>query len=687
MNLKELLIEHVGSENGTFVATDRESLTGFTDALSEILADPEGLETMVIEHLWQGCRHLQDCLIDGTLDDESLTEAYKKIHYALELLSANNKETSNETTQEVEELQDYTIPPDDIELIEDFITEGTEHLEAAEGAMLDLETNAENSDVLNLIFRSFHTIKGMAGFMNLAQIGQLTHNAETLLDLARKGEKRLTGINADVVFKTIDMLKEMLDTLRSAVERDGVVPSHAGVRELSDLLQQCVDGTAAEIHPKPPQTSSNQELIAPEETSSEEPALPISTVNTNSSTSAASTRAHHGQMEDSIKVKTSRLDNLINMIGELVIAQLMVSESLKNSGLMDGQNDDDKLERDIIRQGKLIRDLQELSTSMRMVPINGIFQKMARMTRDLARQAGKEIEFSTEGEQTELDRTIVDKLADPLVHMIRNAVDHGIENGATRLVAGKPEQGHITLKAYHAAGNILIEIIDDGKGLDKEKLFDKGVRMGMFQRESSPSEAEIFGIIFTPGLSTAETITKVSGRGVGMDVVKRNIENLRGRIDIESIQGKGTTFIITLPLTLAIIDGQLVKVGNEQFIVPINVIRKSFRPSKQDIHTVQGRGEVVSDRNELLPLVRLHELFDVEPRAINPEDGLVMVVEQDNFACGMLVDDLLDQQQVVIKNLGGILRNTPGISGGAIMGNGLVSLILDISGIIKISHG
>lgn len=367
------------------------------------------------------------------------------------------------------------------------------------------------------------------------------------------------------------------------------------------------------------------------------------------------------------------------MVGELVIAQLMVAESLRESAALDGD-----LLRNSTHQGKIIRELQELSMSMRMVPISGIFQKMARMSRDLSKKAGKEIELVMEGEQTELDRTIIDKLADPLIHMIRNSVDHGIEGPEERIAVGKPASGRIRLRAQHTAGHIVIEIQDDGKGLDRSKLLEKAVSRGIVSPDTNLSDPEIFNFVFLPGLSTAAAVTNISGRGVGMDVVKRNIEELRGRIDIASTPGEGTTFTITLPLTLAIIDGQVVRVGKEKYIIPINAIRRSFRPSADQISTIQGRQEMVMVRDELFPLVSLYSLFEIEPDSRVPTEGLLIIVEEDNEACCLLVDELLDQQQVVIKGLGTGMNSVAGISGGAILGDGLVRLILDIPGVIKL---
>ncbi len=324
--------------------------------------------------------------------------------------------------------------------------------------------------------------------------------------------------------------------------------------------------------------------------------------------------------------------------------------------------------------------------SMRMVPVQGVFQKMARLARDLSRQAGKPVDFVTSGEETELDRTVVDKIADPLVHMVRNAIDHGIEPSEARLQAGKRPTGRVELRAFHQAGNIVIEMEDDGRGLDKDRILKKALEQGLVEAGQELTEEEVFKLIFHPGLSTAEKVTSISGRGVGMDVVKKNIESLRGRVEISSTPGQGTTFTIRLPLTLAVIDGQVVRIGENRYIVPINSIIRSLRPTRQQLSTVQGRGEMILERGALLPLVRLHRLFGVVPATEDPTASLIVIVEADGQKCCLLVDDLLGQQQVVIKSLGEALGQVPGVSGGAIMGDGRVTLILDVPGLVELAQ-
>lgn len=698
------LIDLVMDSAGLFAETppDKEKLKQALTGLNAFIVVSEtGYPPEVTDNIWQGARKLKKAI--DSPDDipvDELGAIYEQLITAIDALDDEEEPVVVDESEEEPEV--YTIPEDDISLIEDFIIEAGEHLEASEGAMLELETHVEDSDTLNLIFRGFHTIKGMAGFMNLAQIGALSHDAETLLDLARKGERVLCGTNADAIFSAIDMLKSMVDDLRDAIEGNCIVTPKSGIRELIKQIRSCVDGTDGDVvvekaepvalENETPEVVERKEegesltfeeatpAVAPViEVKKDVPPVAAEAPASAAQNSSSQRKKTSSQVEEKIKVSTDRLDSLVNMVGELVIAQLMVTESLKSSAI----NDNGALLRNTAHQSKIIRELQELSMSMRMVPIGGVFQKMARMVRDLSRQAGKNIEFSLSGEQTELDRTIVDKLADPLIHMIRNSVDHGVEDPEERKTTGKSKSGHVELRAFHLAGNIVIEIEDDGRGLNRERILNKARERGVISGDKTPSDSEIFSLIFHPGFSTAEKVTSVSGRGVGMDVVKRNIEELSGRIDIASKQGEGTIFTITLPLTLAIIDGQVVQVGEERYIIPINSIVKSFRPVAEQISTVQGMQEVVMERDKLLPLVRLHELFGIEANGTNPTEGLVMIVEEENQACCLLVDDLLDQQQVVIKSLGDGLKSTAGISGGAILGDGMVRLILDIPGILK----
>jgi two-component system chemotaxis sensor kinase CheA len=316
-----------------------------------------------------------------------------------------------------------------------------------------------------------------------------------------------------------------------------------------------------------------------------------------------------------------------------------------------------------------------------MVPIKSTFQKMVRLVRDLARSSGKKILLTMEGEDTEIDRNVVDELYEPMVHMIRNSVDHGLETPEERVAAGKKAEGDIQLKAFHRGGKIVVEISDDGRGLNRSRILEKARANGLISDDSKLSDEEINSLIFHPGFSTAKEVSDISGRGVGMDVVKKAIEKLRGRIDIQTTTGKGSTFVISLPLTLAIIEGMLVRIGQERYVLPALSIIESFRPSREQYSTVEGKGEMILSRGRLIPLVRLDKLFEGQSHVEAPWDGLVVVVEYDGKYMCLLLDELLGKEEVVIKSMGEIMKDVPGIAGGAIMGDGRVGLILDMAGI------
>jgi two-component system chemotaxis sensor kinase CheA len=651
-----------------------QSIAEISDGPAELLEQAKGATSDSVEVLQ---KILQKDIENSAQSLETVSQAVLILQSLVDQVSQAGEEPDFEYAEQDSAATIETAPQEatiiveeDVPLVLDFIAEACEHIESAEAGLLELENKPGDNEVLNQIFRAFHTIKGMAGFLNLSEIGSLAHSAENLLDGARKGELLLTGANGDVVFESIDVLKRMIVGLKESVEAGKPIASQKHLPDLLAKLKAYVEcKSPAAFLDTPEGRRKDKEL---DEVLLGEVRPEITDTTTNAKTSSG---------DEKIKVSTARLDNLINMAGELVIAQLMVTEEVSMNSTVEHE-----LARKVAHQSKIVRELQELSMSMRMVPIHSVFQKMARLVRDLSRKADKNIVFTTLGEDTELDRSIVDKIADPLVHMVRNSVDHGIETKAERAEAGKNPTGRIILRAFHQAGNIVIEIQDDGKGLDKERILKKAIDNGVIESGNELSDEEIFMLIFHAGLSTAQKVTSISGRGVGMDVVKKNIELLRGKIDISSKPGKGTTFTVRLPLTLAIIDGQIVKVGGDRYIVPINSIVRSLKPGTEQLSSVQNRGEMVMIRGKLLPLIRLYKLFNVVPSTENPTESLVVVVEEDNNKCCLLVDELLDQQQVVIKNLGEGLGTAKGVSGGAIMGDGRVSLILDIPSLIQLAQ-
>lgn len=599
-----------------------------------------------------------------------------------------------------------SIDPQDAALILEFVQEAGEHIEASEAALLKLDQDASDLEAVNQLFRAFHTIKGVAGFLKLGQIGALAHAVENLMDLARGGALRLDASAIDALLRSVDLMKGMMSGLDAAV-KGGTNPAvEAALPPLLAALQACAgSGSASAVTSAPERaqgmapgaaaSSLHDRTATPASPSAGEAAVPAARVS--AATEAPPTseppaklpavdRATEANAQSSVpaaspdsvvKVSTERLDSLINAIGELVIAQTMVRQDVLSLAPTNP-----RVLRTLNQVTKIARELQDLSMSMRMVPIQGVFQKMSRLARDLSRKCGKEFELEILGGDTELDRGLVEAISDPLVHMVRNSADHGLEPADERENAGKPRCGRIQLRAYHQAGNVVVEISDDGRGLNKAKLLKKAQDRGIVPPGKELSEEETFKLVFAAGLSTADKVTDVSGRGVGMDVVRRNVESLRGRIEIASREGVGSTFTIRLPLTLAVIDGLVVRVGEERFIIPIISIEQSLRPQPAQVSTIQNRGEVCMVRDQLVPIVRLHRFFDIPAQHRLPGDGLLVIVQSGTQRCCLMVDELLGQQQVVIKSLGAGVGQPRGVSGGAILGDGNVSLILDVSEIV-----
>ena len=383
----------------------------------------------------------------------------------------------------------------------------------------------------------------------------------------------------------------------------------------------------------------------------------------------------------SIRVSTEKIDELMNTVGELVITQSMLTQlGAKLTGSLGNQ-----VCAGLAQLERNVRELQESVMRVRMLPISFVFSRFPRMVRDLSQRLGKHVELKVTGDQTELDKTVLEKIGDPLVHLVRNSVDHGIEMPHARAAAGKPAAGVVSLEAYHKGGNIVVEVCDDGGGLQRERIFAKARERGLVGANDTLSDEQIYDLIFMAGFSTADQATDISGRGVGMDVVRRNIKELGGSIEVRSTVGQGSRFTITLPLTLAIVDGQSVSVGRETYIVPLITIIESLQLKAHEVNRVAGHQEVFWFRDGYVPIVRLHEVFGVQPRTTQLHEGLIMVVEGDGRRVGLFVDDLLGQQQVVIKSLETNFRRVDGVSGATILGDGAVALILDVPGLIRVA--
>ncbi|HAR61837.1 MAG: chemotaxis protein CheA [Candidatus Margulisiibacteriota bacterium] len=559
----------------------------------------------------------------------------------------------------------------DLDLLGDFVIEALEHVHDVNNQLLILEKDPANEDAINAVFRAFHTIKGVAGFLELDEIRSLSHEAENLLDMVRKGKIILVGDLVDLTFEIADLMKELIENFTKFISSGTTVSTGNAVLVLIDKIKSAVSGKR-----ETKKTSPNKKEI----TVLEAGTLPE--VKQNISTNNIQNN-NNNSFREAIKIDAERLDRLVDMIGELVIAESMVSQCQEVKEISSAH-----FIRYLSQLDKITRELHETGMSLRMIPLKTMFQKMARLVRDLSKKIGKEIDFEMHGEDIELDKSIVDKIHDPLVHMLRNALDHGIEGSCEeRLSADKPPKGLIQLRAYHKGGCIYVEIQDDGRGLDKETILAKAQERGIIREGQVLADWEIFNLVFEPGFSTAKTVTDVSGRGVGMDVVKKNIEMLHGQVDISSIPGKGSLFVMKLPLTLAIIEGMFVRVGKERYIIPSLSIIRSIRPDEDIISTVVNKGEVISLKDRLIPVFRINKLYNIETAEQILSQSIIVVVENEGHQIGLVIDELLGQQQVVIKNLGEAMKNIPGISGCTIMPDGNVGLILDISGLVKLAEG
>jgi two-component system chemotaxis sensor kinase CheA len=569
----------------------------------------------------------------------------------------------------------------DGDLLREFINESREHLDNIEQGVLVLENTPEDAEMLNTVFRAFHTFKGSAGFLNLTPINRLAHILESLLDLARQHKLVINRPVIELILRGRDMLKRFIDEIESragglAPASPILIPTEALKAEAHTMIENVTSGSSvspasAQAAPSEPPAVAN-----PAGASREHAETPPAESRQGSPEPAA--RQNGGSA--TVKVDTGKLDALLELVGEMVIAQSLVDQNVSQLAGISQQ-----FARNMTQLGRITRELRRVGMSMRMVPIRGAFQKMARVTRDLSAKQQKKVQLVTSGEDTELDRSVVEELNDPLLHMIRNSIDHGIESPEKRAAAGKSALGTLHLRACHQSGNIVIEIEDDGAGLNRDRILAKAQERGLVPPGKTPSDDEIFKLIFAPGFSMAEKITDISGRGVGLDVVRRNIEGLRGRVDISTAPGRGTLFKIALPLTLAIIDGLIVKVGEERYVIPTLSVRESFRPADNMVSRIHDRAEVVNVRGRLIPLLRLNEYFGLTPASTSVENGIVIVAQSGtSFRC-LLVDALLSKQEVVIKNLNEVMiHKNRAVAGAAILGDGRVGLILDVNTLVHL---
>lgn len=709
-----------------------------------------------------------------------------------------------------------------------FFEEAAEHLAVVEEGLLQLERHPEDLDLLNKIFRSAHSIKGTSGMFGFNAVAQFTHKMETLLDLLRNGQKAVSPAIADLLLRSIDCLKTLIDAVKTGVsvdneaaqrltreltgasvlktspagpagesEKPSASPSADGshffaidwtppewlfqrgldplqvfkeLQDLGTLSQVEVDASRLpdldEVDPEKCYLSwkmqlatakdrkvvegvfefvrEDSKLTIEEHGSSSGKRLSSSDSNASRGTndeqrvedgepkplgeilvesgvvsretldSALAQQKRVGQIlieqhaatpqqveqalqkqrqqestaqakktdTTSIRVDTAKIDKLINLVGELVITQSMLSDlgarfEMRQLPVL--------LER-MVELERNTREIQERVMGIRMLPIGTAFSRFPRLVRDLSAKMGKKIQLVLSGEETELDKTVIESIGDPLTHLVRNSADHGVELPEERLDSNKQETGTIKLNAFHEGGNICITVEDDGRGLSREKIVAKAIKQGLIGENDKLTDDQIWLLIFKPGFSTAEKVTDVSGRGVGMDVVKRNIDALGGTISIKTMAGKGTTFTLKLPLTLAIIEGMTVRIGRETYIVPLLSILESIQPKREAVKTVVGKGELINVRGTFLSMVRLYEVFNLQPEYTDPAKSILLILETEGERVAVMVDEIIGQQQVVIKSMEQNFHKVEGIAGATILGDGTVGFILDVRGMLEIAR-
>ncbi|OCX42656.1 chemotaxis protein CheA [Campylobacter ornithocola] len=615
------------------------------------------------------------------------------------------------------------------EILEDFLVEAFELVEQIDHDLVELEANPEDLELLNRIFRVAHTVKGSSSFLNFDVLTKLTHHMEDVLNKARHNELKITPEVMDVVLESIDMMKTLLNSIRdngndTAIGLD-IAPICARLTAISE--GESLEATTSTMEeeskeeikeePKAEEPEVDVNKLSDDEVEAEierllkvrkaedqarraekkktqeanptpsKPAAQAQNTATEKKVPAAGGGSSGANMDQTIRVEVKRLDHLMNLIGELVLGKnrlLKIYDDVEER--YDGEKFLEELNQVVSQLSIVTTDIQLAVMKTRMQPIAKVFNKFPRVVRDLGRELGKQMELEISGEETELDKSIVEEIGDPIMHMIRNSCDHGIEDPATRVANGKPEKGTVNLKAYNEGNHIVVEIADDGKGLDADVLKAKAMEKNLItEREADQmSDKEAFALIFKPGFSTAKKITNVSGRGVGMDVVKTNIEKLNGVIEIDSELGKGTVMKLKIPLTLAIIQSLLVGTQEEFYAIPLASVLETVRVPIDDIYTIEGKN-VLRLRDEVLSLVRLSDVFGVKQVLENTDQTYVVVIGVAESKLGIIVDTLVGQEEIVIKSMGEYLQNIQGIAGATIRGDGRVTLIIDVAAMMDIA--
>ncbi len=662
------------------------------------------LEPDHVELLCRSCDFSRAALdhVDDHFDDEEMAEDAQTITAQLE--EAIDKALARAAGAPVEGPDSATPAPSpgselDLllspEMIEKFILEADELLQSTEQGLLGWEENPEDQEIVAELFRNIHSFKGNCGFFGYADLERLSHQMETVLDAVKSGRDLRADNSAEILLGTVDILKDGISqlsrgetcTIEDLEHHIETLKALVSPR-LGDLLMEKggIDPQAIESAVQSQRRPLGEILVESGKATREQVEEALKEQQMRASREQAAAKGNKEKTapvkRQDIRVDLEKLDDLINLIGEMVIAENMLIHNPDLQGL-----ELESFTKASQQMSKIVRELQEMAMIIRMVPVSGLFRRMIRLVHDISGKSGKKVDLQLLGEETEVDKTVFENLSDPLVHLLRNSLDHGLEPPEERLKAGKPEKGTVKLSARHEEGEVWITVEDDGRGLNRDKILAKAIENGLIEGDGLDlSDRAVYNLIFQPGFSTADKITDISGRGVGMDVVKQNLQKIKGKVDVQSKPGQGSRMMLRIPLTLGIIEGMLVRVGKAKSIVPLLSIREIFRPSPEAITRTADGLELARVRESFFPVKRLHDYFRETPD--NPEvtDGILIVLEyQENHIC-LMVDEILGQQQTVIKGLSSYVGNVQGTSGCTILGDGEIALILDVGSLFEMTE-
>lgn len=578
------------------------------------------------------------------------------------MIEQNDITPEDELHSQSNELPSEEILNDD--MLSNYLISALEFVETIENNLLKLEKEPKNKEIIAKTFGDTHSLKGNSGFMGFSEIEELAFDMETILDSLRAGELDVDETVISILLSNIEIIGNRLNEMQSGSKSIAEVTPIIDLDSKSELPEKNAD--VSDI-----KSVTNIEVHKPAASPKE-----------NSTPSQPAQQSMNKMQRKDIRVETNKIDKLFDLVGELITIESMVTNNpdIKNLELPNFQKSASML-------NKITRELQEITMSVRMMPLEGLFNKMKRLVRDVSMKMGKKVEFKISGEDTEMDKNVIDEIADPLVHILRNSIDHGVETPEKRLENGKNEVGNVSLSARYEGNEILIIIKDDGAGIERERILQKAIEKEILTKSPElMTDQEVFKLIFEPGFSTAAAVTDISGRGVGMDVVKKNIEKLRGSVDIDSIVGVGSTFILRIPLTLAIMEAMVIRIGNSMFALPILSVTESFKANLENITNTMDGLELIRVRDEILPIIRLNELFNKKSDYSDIPDGILITIETRSKKVCLFVDEIIGQQQAVIKSLTDYIGKVNGLMGCMILGDGSIGLIIDIESLLELTE-